>query len=75
MTELHTISPSISKPHISTEVFAKAIFCSPATIRKRYSITGSYYGIQPKKLPSRRLLWPSNAVELLLRTGNPSSHA
>lgn len=66
MIDTATVHPSRSKTHISTETFAIALSCSPATIRKRYSTTGTYFGVRPQKLPNRRLLWPYNAVDLLL---------
>lgn len=50
---------------LTTEEFAAAISLQPQSIRKRYSLTGSYHGVRPLKLPSRRLLWPANSVSLL----------
>lgn len=58
---------------LTTEAFASAICCEPASIRKRYCTTGSYFGVQPRKLPNRRLLWPANAVDLLLNSEQPAS--
>lgn len=50
-----------------TEELADRVGCKPRTIHKRYSQTGSYHGVRPiGKLPSRRLLWPVDAVEQLL---------
>ncbi len=50
---------------ITTNEFAKALSLKPQSIRKRYSLTGSYHGVRPIKLPNRRLLWPSNSVQQL----------
>lgn len=51
---------------LSTKSLAQAIDGKATSIRVRLCQTGSYYGIQPKKLPSGRLLWPSDSVERLL---------
>lgn len=51
---------------LTTEELAVGIKSQPGTIRRRHSQTGSYFGLKPKKLPSGRLAWPPNAVELLL---------
>jgi hypothetical protein len=57
---------AVTARHQTTEEFAAAISCLPSSIRKRYSQTGSYYGVRPIKLPNRRLLWPADAVEELV---------
>jgi hypothetical protein len=67
MTPNSNSGPTIETAMISTEEFARAIKCEAASIRKRYSTTGTYYGIRPTKLPNRRLLWPTNAVEQLIK--------
>ncbi|MFB5153894.1 DNA-binding protein [Burkholderia orbicola] len=57
-----------------TEELADQVGCKPRTIHKRYSQTGSYHGVRPiGKLPSRRLLWPVNAAEQLLKKGTDLS--
>lgn len=56
---------SISQ-NLTTEQFAEALHGKPSTIRTRLCKTGSFYGIKPIKLPSGRLLWPSDAVHALL---------
>ncbi|WP_081077359.1 DNA-binding protein [Burkholderia pseudomultivorans] len=53
----------------TTEEFAAEICCRADSIRKRYSQTGSYHGVRPEKLPNRRLLWPADAVEQLIKNG------
>jgi hypothetical protein len=54
---------------LTTEEFAHFIALRPQSIRKRYSQTGSYHGVRPLKLPNRRLMWPADAVDQLLRRG------
>lgn len=49
----------------STDQFACQLGIRPQTARKRYSQTGSYYGIRPLKLPNGKLRWPSKALEIL----------
>lgn len=67
----HTPSPTISSNRrLSTEEFATAISLKPQSIRKRYSLTGSYHGVRPVKLPNRRLLWPVDALEVLANQGS-----
>jgi len=50
----------------STEAFAREIGIKPASVRKRYNQTGTYFGIRPRKLPNGRLRWPVDAAKLLL---------
>jgi hypothetical protein len=44
---------------LDTDRFAEINGVKGQTVRKRYCETGSYYGIVPLKLASRRLMWPS----------------
>jgi hypothetical protein len=53
--------------YITTEALADTMDLRPQTIRKRLSLTGSYYGLKPVKLPNRRLLWVAAAVSKFLR--------
>ena len=55
-----------NREHVSTDELAAILAVDPQSIRKRYSQTGSYHGVRPTKLPSRRLLWPVEAVKALL---------
>ncbi|CAJ9715025.1 putative DNA-binding protein [Burkholderia pseudomallei] len=55
-----------NREHVSTDELAAILAVDPQSIRKRYSQTGSYHGVRPTKLPSRRLLWPVEAVRTLL---------
>jgi hypothetical protein len=56
----------------STEALASAVLVQPASIRRRYSKTGSYFGVVPEKLANNRLRWPSDASNRLMkRRGKP----
>lgn len=55
--------------YFTTEEFATAISMKAQSIRKRYSVTGSYHGVRPVKLLNRRLLWPGDALESLINQG------
>ena len=41
-----------------TEEFAELNGVKSQSVRKRYSQTGSYFGVRPLKLANRRLKWP-----------------
>ena len=49
---------SIKTKHMSTEEFAQLNFVKAASIRSRFSLTGSYFGVVPKKLSNGKLAWP-----------------
>ncbi|CAD6366977.1 helix-turn-helix transcriptional regulator [Shewanella putrefaciens] len=49
--------------YLTTEQLALYLHGQPSTIRTRLCKTGSYYGIKPIKLPSGRLLWPTEQVQ------------
>lgn len=53
--------------HLSTEELAQILKITAQGIRKRFCVTGSYWGVRPVKLPSGRLLWPGDTVERLGR--------
>lgn len=42
----------------TTAEFAVKYLVKPNSVRTRYCLTGSYFGIVPKKLPNGRLAWP-----------------
>ena len=42
----------------TTAQFAGKYLVKPDTVRTRYCLTGSYFGVVPKKLPNGRLVWP-----------------
>ncbi len=51
---------------LSTEDAARLLLVKPQTMRAAYCRHGSYGGLTPVKLPSRRLLWPADEIERLL---------
>lgn len=62
--KMQKASGSASTPSVpctlSTAEFAKLQGdIKPRSIRQRLSDTGSYFGLRPKKLANRRLLWPA----------------
>jgi len=50
---------------LTTAQFAQALAMNAQSIRKRFSQTGSYFGIRPNKLPNGKLRWPADAVQQL----------
>ncbi|MFS2162442.1 DNA-binding protein [Variovorax sp. Varisp62] len=52
-------------PRLTTEELAIELSMEAQSIRKRYSQTGSYFGLCPEKLPNGRLRWPVDAIEQL----------
>ncbi|OMS02641.1 DNA-binding protein [Burkholderia pseudomallei] len=62
-----------NREHVSTDELATILAVDPQSIRKRYSQTGSYHGVRPTKLPSRRLLWPVEAIKHLVQGCTPTS--
>jgi hypothetical protein len=51
---------------VTTEQLAELIHGKPNSIRTRLCKTGSFYGIKPIKLPSGRLLWPTDKIQAFL---------
>jgi hypothetical protein len=47
-----------SPNYVNTAQYASAFLVNPETVRSRYFLTGSYFGIVPNKLPNGRLAWP-----------------
>ena len=43
----------------TTRQFATDYLVQPQSVRKRYSETGSYFGVVPQKLYNGRLKWPA----------------
>lgn len=50
---------------LTTEELALSLGMHPQSIRKRYSQTGSYFGLKPVKLPNGKLRWPSDSIAQL----------
>lgn len=52
---------------MTTRQLAELIGVQPASIRGHMNLHGgSYFGIQPQKLPNGRLLWPGDSISRLL---------
>lgn len=47
---------------LSCSEFAAINQVKAQTVRKRFCLTGSYFGVRPKKLANNRLAWPSVQV-------------
>lgn len=60
--------PSAGMP---TASLASALGLQDQSLRKRYNQTGSFWGVQPIKLPNGKLRWPNDSVERLVA---PSKH-
>ncbi len=58
-----TVHLEASSRCYTTEDFAAMLGLEPQSVRKRYSQTGSYYGLKPLKLPNRRLFWPEDGIK------------
>lgn len=54
------------RPFLTTNDFAMLCNLKPQTVRKHYCINGHCYGVVPRKMPSRRLGWPTEQVLKLL---------
>ena len=63
-----TSNPLIASAYTTKEL-ATTLAVQPQTLRKRFSQTGSYFGITPLKMPNGKLRWPIEAVKSLLRVG------
>lgn len=50
----------------TTDELAYALRIKSQTLRKRYCLYGSYFGIRPLRLPNGKLLWPDAAIEDLV---------
>ena len=66
MKNENLIAHGASRPFLTTQELALALAMSAQSIRKRYSQTGSYFGLKPVKLPNRKLRWPADALDQLM---------
>lgn len=57
-TPAHVPGNVIAEYPLSTAQFAERNLVDPKSVRARLCRTGSYFGIKPLKLASRRTLWP-----------------
>ena len=55
-----------SERRLTTEELALALGMNAGSIRKRYSQTGSYFGLKPVKLRNGKLRWPADALMQLM---------
>jgi hypothetical protein len=69
MKFVRTIAPNANT--LTTDEFAALIRVKSSTIRHGLCVRGHYLGLQPIKLPNRRLLWSASAVHNLLKNANP----
>ncbi|WP_250519832.1 DNA-binding protein [Caballeronia sp. NCTM1] len=53
--------------YLTTDALADTMGLQAQSVRKRYSQTGSYFGLKPVKLANRRLMWDADAVAKFLR--------
>ena len=58
---------------LTTNQLARLAITTPGNIRVRLCTTGSFFGVKPLKLPSRRLLWPSDSLERLAAYRKPEA--
>lgn len=55
-------APGATEYKLDTEQFGKLNQVKGQTVRKRLCETGSYFGVIPRKLLNRRLVWPAVQV-------------
>jgi hypothetical protein len=53
--------------HVSTVEFASQLGVKTQTVHKALCLKGHYMGVKPIKLPNRRLRWPGNAVDKIIK--------
>lgn len=69
MNKQQTAAFPAARKFLTTEQLADELGASAKSILQRHSKTGSFHGLIPVKLPSRRLAWPVDSVEQLLAAG------
>lgn len=55
--------------HVSTWEIAAIFGVRAQTVRRALCVDGHYLGIQPIKLPNRKLLWPLSEIKKLIGGG------
>ena len=56
----------ITRPRkLDTAEAADLLRIRPQTLRRALCLQGHYFGIRPRKLPSRFLAWPADAIDRL----------
>lgn len=66
MTTNNLVTSGAMRPFLTTEELALALGMNAQSIRKRYSQTGSYFGLKPAKLPNGKLRWPADSLDQLM---------
>lgn len=68
-TQNETIKLNVNphRKHLTTEELAKGLDVMPQTILKHHNANGHYYGVRPIKLANKRLAWPLDAVEKIIK--------
>ena len=61
-----TLVPTTDRRMIGTKELATLLNTRPQSIYKRLLNTGTYWGLEPTRLPNGRLLWPADAVDRLV---------
>ncbi|HCN70871.1 MAG TPA: DNA-binding protein [Pusillimonas sp.] len=56
----------IQQKFISTKAYAELVGMKPDSLRVALYRSGHWCGIQPVKLPNKRLLWPADSVDQLI---------
>lgn len=60
------LPPTPGERPLTTEEFADFLSLKSQSIRKRYSLTGSYHGARPRKAANGRLYWPPEEVQKVI---------
>ena len=55
-----------SPTHVDTVVAAHMLLVNSKTLHRSHSQKGTYAGIRPVRLPSRKLAWPLDEIQALL---------
>lgn len=66
MKTKNLIASGATRLFLTTEELALSLDMNAQSIRKRYSQTGSYFGLKPVKLPNGKLRWPADALDQLI---------
>lgn len=65
MTAHNIVALGALRAFLTTEELASSLSMNAQSIRKRYSQTGSYFGVKPIKLPNGKLRWPADSIDQL----------
>lgn len=65
---MNIVVPPKQEPRLlTTKELARVMSVRSQSIHKRYCLTGSYHGVRPLKMVNRRLMWPSDSFEQLIK--------